>query len=247
MRYIVHGAAPCTVATKQAMIDWFGPILWEYFAATEGAGASIGPDEWLAHPGSVGRPPTADHVVIRDDDGERVPAGDAGNHPPQAGGGRGLRVLRRPGQDRGDPARRLLRDRRHRLPRRRRLPLRHRPRRRRHRERRREHLPGRGRGGAAHPPAVPTPWSSACPTTSSARRSWPWSRRPTASSSGDALAEELIAFCRERLAHFKCPRSVDVIDRIPRQDNGKLYRNQLRDQYRRDTGTRTRPDAGHDT
>jgi long-chain acyl-CoA synthetase len=50
---------------------------------------------------------------------------------------------------------------------------------------------------------------------------------------GDALTEELIAHCREHLAHFKCPRSVDVIDRIPRQDNGKLYRNQLRDQYRR--------------
>ncbi len=56
MQYILHGAAPCTVAAKQAMIDWFGPILWEYFAATEGAGASIGPEEWLAHPGQC-RPP----------------------------------------------------------------------------------------------------------------------------------------------------------------------------------------------
>jgi acyl-coenzyme A synthetase/AMP-(fatty) acid ligase len=49
----------------------------------------------------------------------------------------------------------------------------------------------------------------------------------------DAFAAELIAYCRERTAHFKCPRSVEVIELIPRQDNGKLYRNQLRDQYRR--------------
>ena len=48
----------------------------------------------------------------------------------------------------------------------------------------------------------------------------------------DELAAELIEFCRERLAHFKCPRTVDFIDALPRQDNGKLYKRRLRDQYR---------------
>ena len=47
-----------------------------------------------------------------------------------------------------------------------------------------------------------------------------------------ALADELLAFCRDRLAHFKCPRSVDFIDQLPRQDNGKLYKRLLRDRYR---------------
>jgi long-chain acyl-CoA synthetase len=48
----------------------------------------------------------------------------------------------------------------------------------------------------------------------------------------DALATELVAFCRDRIAHYKCPRSVDFVDALPRHDNGKLYRRLLRDRYR---------------
>ena len=44
--------------------------------------------------------------------------------------------------------------------------------------------------------------------------------------------DELLAFCRERLAHFKCPRAVDFVDRLPRDDNGKIYKRRLRDEYR---------------
>ncbi|MCH7788564.1 MAG: AMP-binding protein, partial [Acidobacteria bacterium] len=55
LQYVLHGAAPCPVETKRAIIDWFGPIVWEYFAATEGAGASCSSEEWLARPGTVGR------------------------------------------------------------------------------------------------------------------------------------------------------------------------------------------------
>jgi long-chain acyl-CoA synthetase len=47
-----------------------------------------------------------------------------------------------------------------------------------------------------------------------------------------ALAAELIEFTRERLAHFKCPRSVDFVDHLPRDDNGKIYKRRLRDEYR---------------
>ncbi|HET6794592.1 MAG TPA: acyl-CoA synthetase, partial [Acidimicrobiales bacterium] len=50
------------------------------------------------------------------------------------------------------------------------------------------------------------------------------------------LAEELIAFCRGRLAHFKCPRTVDFVDELPRQDNGKIYKRLLRERYRDATG-----------
>jgi long-chain acyl-CoA synthetase len=48
----------------------------------------------------------------------------------------------------------------------------------------------------------------------------------------DALAAELLEFCRERLAHFKCPRSLDFTDRLPREDTGKIYKRLLREQYR---------------
>ena len=56
--------------------------------------------------------------------------------------------------------------------------------------------------------------------------------RSPASSRSPELAAELIEFTRERLAHFKCPRSVDFVDTLPRDDNGKIYKRRLRDQYR---------------
>jgi long-chain acyl-CoA synthetase len=46
------------------------------------------------------------------------------------------------------------------------------------------------------------------------------------------LADELIGHCRQRLAHFKCPRTVDFVDALPRQDNGKIYKGLLRERYR---------------
>ncbi len=48
----------------------------------------------------------------------------------------------------------------------------------------------------------------------------------------DELAAELIAWSRDRLAHFKCPRRVDFVDDLPRTDAGKLYKRRLRDEYR---------------
>lgn len=51
------------------------------------------------------------------------------------------------------------------------------------------------------------------------------------------LADDLVAFCRERLAHFKCPRQVEFVDRLPRQDSGKLYKRLLRDRYRERAAT----------
>ncbi|HVY89354.1 MAG TPA: AMP-binding protein, partial [Hyphomonadaceae bacterium] len=56
LRWVFHGAAPISVEVKRAMIDWFGPILWEYFSATEGHGNFfIGSEEWLTKPGTVGK------------------------------------------------------------------------------------------------------------------------------------------------------------------------------------------------
>ena len=51
------------------------------------------------------------------------------------------------------------------------------------------------------------------------------------------LADELVDFCRDRLAHYKCPRRVEFVDQLPRQDNGKIYKRLLRDRYRERAST----------
>ncbi|WP_421020702.1 AMP-binding protein, partial [Klebsiella pneumoniae] len=51
LRNMVHAAAPCPVEVKQRMRDWWGPAIWEYYAATEGGGIVVSPEQWLAKPG----------------------------------------------------------------------------------------------------------------------------------------------------------------------------------------------------
>ena len=71
LKFIIHGAAPCAMETKQSMLDWFGPIIWEMFAGTEGPGTIVSPQDWLAKPGTVGKP-GPDQIRILDDDGKPV-------------------------------------------------------------------------------------------------------------------------------------------------------------------------------
>lgn len=74
----IHAAAPCPVPIKEAMMAWWGPILWEYYGGTENAGLTIAsPQEWLAHPGTVGRA-VVGTLRICDPDGEPVPIGVEG-------------------------------------------------------------------------------------------------------------------------------------------------------------------------
>jgi fatty-acyl-CoA synthase len=77
-RVAVHAAAPCSVEVKQAMIDWWGPILYEYYASTEGNGLTcIDPVQWAARPGSVGRS-VLGTLRICGDDGRELPPGEVG-------------------------------------------------------------------------------------------------------------------------------------------------------------------------
>ncbi|HEX7306659.1 AMP-binding protein [Lentzea sp.] len=78
MRNLVHGAGPCPEAVKRAVIEWFGPVVWEYYGATEAAGTAITSAEWLDRPGSVGRPQPGAEVRVLDANGEQVPAGQTG-------------------------------------------------------------------------------------------------------------------------------------------------------------------------
>ena len=79
LRYVIHGAAPTPVHEKAAMIDWLGPIVFEYYAATEGGGNYfVTAPEWLSKPGTVGRSSTPEATRILDDDGNDVPQGQSG-------------------------------------------------------------------------------------------------------------------------------------------------------------------------
>jgi long-chain acyl-CoA synthetase len=78
LRAVAHSAAPCPVELKRRMIEWFGPVINEYYSATEAAGhVSIGSREWLEHPGSVGRVPPGS-VAITSDSGRELPPGEDG-------------------------------------------------------------------------------------------------------------------------------------------------------------------------
>lgn len=78
LRSLVHAAAPCPPDVKRAMIAWLGPIVHEYYAATEGIGLTyISATDWLAHPGSVGRAMLGT-VHVCDDEGTELPAGEVG-------------------------------------------------------------------------------------------------------------------------------------------------------------------------
>jgi long-chain acyl-CoA synthetase len=95
---IIHGAAPCPVHVKQALIDWLGPVLIEYYAATEGGdNIHVNSADWLRRPGTVGRlDPSRGHRIL-DEQGNDVPPGSVGRI-----------YFRAPAEDRfeyfGDPA-----------------------------------------------------------------------------------------------------------------------------------------------
>jgi long-chain acyl-CoA synthetase len=79
IKNITHGAAPCPVHVKHAMIAWFGPALNEYYAATEGGGGfTVDSHDWLKKPGTVGKAPESYDNKILDDEGNELPAGEVG-------------------------------------------------------------------------------------------------------------------------------------------------------------------------
>jgi long-chain acyl-CoA synthetase len=227
MQYILHGAAPCPVATKQGMMDWFGPILWEYFAATEGSGASCSPQQWLQKPGTVGKPPAPDHVRILDDEGHPCAPGQVGNIYLKGAGELDFEYLNDP--DKTASARRdthfTVGD--------------------------IGYLDEDGflfvtdrsanviiSGGVNIYPAEVEAVLLAHPAVKDVAvigiPNEEWGEEVKAlvqveqlPADQDVLAKALIDYCRDRIAHFKCPRSIDLVTSLPRDDNGKLYRRRL--------------------
>ena len=147
LRWVVHAAAPCPPEVKRAMIEWLGPIVAEYYGGTEtGPVVFCNSEEWLAHPGTVGRPIEQRRCQDPRRGRQRAPAGRVGRGVHVARRVARLHLRRRRGEAPRGRARRPRQLRRHRLPRRRRLPVPQRSPQRHGHQRRREHLPRRDRG-----------------------------------------------------------------------------------------------------
>jgi long-chain acyl-CoA synthetase len=78
MKWLIHAAAPCPIGIKQAMLDWWGPCVYEYYAATEGGGTIATPDDWKARPGTVGTAWPISEIMIADENGNACPPGTPG-------------------------------------------------------------------------------------------------------------------------------------------------------------------------
>lgn len=78
MKWAIHAAAPCPIETKRKMLEWWGPVIWEYYAATEGGGTIASPEDWVKYPGTVGKAWSISELKIVDDDGNVCPPGTPG-------------------------------------------------------------------------------------------------------------------------------------------------------------------------
>jgi long-chain acyl-CoA synthetase len=228
---IVHAAAPCPVPVKEQMIDWFGPIIYEYYGATEANGITFcTTKEWLAHRGTVGKAILGE-VVIMDEDLNECPTGTPGtvwfrgatnfqyyNDPTKTaesriGDGNTSTV-----GDVGyldDDGYLYLTD-------------------------RKSYMIISG-GVNIYPqetenllithPKVLDAAVIGVPNEDLGEEVKGVVQPAAGVEPGPELERELIAFCRENLAHFKCPRTIDFVDELPRLPTGKLYKRLLRDRY----------------
>ncbi len=78
LQHMIHSAAPCPVQVKRQMLEWWGPVLYEYYAASEGGGTMVTPQEWLERPGTVGKAWATAEIAIFDDEGNRLAPGEIG-------------------------------------------------------------------------------------------------------------------------------------------------------------------------
>ncbi|WP_433420594.1 acyl-CoA synthetase [Microtetraspora malaysiensis] len=78
LRWMIHAAAPCPVPVKLQMLEWWGDVIYEYYAATEGGGTVATPEDWKKHPGTVGNAWPISEILIVDDDLREVPVGTPG-------------------------------------------------------------------------------------------------------------------------------------------------------------------------
>ncbi len=230
MQVAVHAAAPCPVEVKRRMLDWWGPIIYEYYAGTENNGfCSITPQEWPKHPGSVGRA-SQGVLHICDEEGKELPAGETGlvyfsdgpvfeyhNDPDrtaQTRNAKGWSTLGDIGRIDEDGYLYLVD--------------------------RRAFMIISG-GVNIYPQEAESVLIGHAKVADVAVIGVPSEDLGEAvkavvqlldpSDAGPALEAELLAYCKQHLASFKCPRSIDFDAALPRHPTGKLYKQLVRRRY----------------
>jgi long-chain acyl-CoA synthetase len=232
LRFVIHGAAPTPVHVKRSVIEWLGPVVFEYYAATEGGGNYfVTAEEWMRKPGTVGRSSTPELTRILDDDGNDVPRGQSGTlyfKAPEVGRFEYFKAPEKTAQSyRGDwftlgDMGYLDED---------------------------GYLFLNGRnaetiisGGVnIYPqeidsellkhPAVVDVCTVGVPNEEWGEEVKSVVQLEAGRSGSDALAAELIAFARSRLPGFKTPRSIDFVSDLPRLPSGKIQRRLVRAPY----------------
>jgi long-chain acyl-CoA synthetase len=231
-RVAIHASAPCPVAVKREMIEWWGPILHEFYAGTEGNGVcSIGPEDWLERPGSVGRALIGELRILRDDGSVALP-GEIGtvyfakgvpfayhNDPDKT-----REVHTETGWstlgDVGfvdDAGYLYLTDRKADVIITGGINV----------------YPQEAENALVTHPAVADAAVFGIPHPEYGEEVKAVVQPTDMASAGPQLERDLVEFCRGEIAAFKCPRSIDFRAEIPRDATGKLYRRILRDQYRK--------------
>jgi long-chain acyl-CoA synthetase len=229
LRQVIHAAAPCPIDLKRRLFDWLGPVIYEFYGATEGGGTLAKPHDWLAHPGTVGKPWPGADVKILDDDGNEL--------PPRTVGTVYLRLMGEFAY-KGDPDKTASNRRGHyftvgdmgELDEDGFLYL---------RDRKIDMIISGGVN--IYPAEIEAVLLSHPKVGDAAVFGVPhddWGEEVKAivepapgNGSSPALAAELLAHCEATLARYKCPRSIDFTDDMPRDPNGKLYKRTLRDPY----------------
>lgn len=231
LRHVVHAAAPCPPDVKRRMIEWWGPTIDEYYAASEGGGTIVLAPEWLGKPGTVGRPWPISEIAIFDDEGTRL------TEPHQVG-----TVYMKMGAGRFEYYKDEEKTRKNRIGefftvgdvgeldsdgwlflRDRKIDM---------------IISG---GANIYPSEIEGVLLTHPKVGDAAVFGIPhddWGEQvkaviePAAGiEPGPALEAEILEWCDGRLARFKTPRSIDFTDEMPRDPNGKLYKRKLRDPY----------------